>query len=71
MPSFQTWTDCSVLSDTMVFAASVQLSGPCSTPSTATNHSGRLDDGREGLDEEPAADSELALAPGSGPLEES
>jgi hypothetical protein len=29
MPSFQTRTDLSGLSDTMNFAASVRLSGPC------------------------------------------
>ncbi len=39
MPSFQTRTDCSGLSDTMIFAASLRPSGPCSLPSTATNHS--------------------------------
>jgi hypothetical protein len=36
---FQTWTGCSGLSDTMYLAASVQLSGPSSELSTATNHS--------------------------------
>jgi hypothetical protein len=71
MPSFQTWTDCSGLRDTMYFAASVQLSGPCSTPSTDTNHSCRPEGGREGLDEGRKGDAAPAEAPGSGRLEES
>jgi hypothetical protein len=71
MPSFQTWTDCSGLRDTMYLAASAQLSGPCSTPSTATNHSCSPEGGREGFDEGRAADAELARTPDSGRLEES
>ena len=62
MPSFQTRTDCSGLSDTMTFAASVRPSGPCSRPSTATNHSRRPEGGRESPDEGRAADAEPAPA---------
>ncbi len=51
MPSFQTWTTWPDSSAAMYLAASAQLSGPFSTPSTATNHSLRATGGRDTLDE--------------------
>ena len=71
IPSFQTWIDCSGLHDTMYFAASVQLSGPRSAPSTDTNHSWRPESGRESLDEGRGGGVEPAEAAGSGRLEAS
>jgi len=71
MPSFQTWTDCSGLRETMNFAASVQLSGPCSAPSTEMNHSCGPEGGRKGFEEGTETDAELARALASGRREAS
>jgi hypothetical protein len=55
----------------MYLAASVQLSGPRSTPSTATNHSCKPEGGRAGLDEGTEAGAEAARTPDSGRREAS
>jgi hypothetical protein len=55
----------------MYLAASVQLSGPCSAPSTDTYHSCRPEGRRASLDEERGAGAEPAPPPGSSRLEES
>jgi hypothetical protein len=47
-------------------AASVQLSGPRSAPSTATNHSCKPEGEREGFDEATEADAKPARTPDSG-----
>lgn len=62
--SFQTWTGCSGLSDTMYLAASVQLRGPFFEPSTGTNHSLRPGFYAQGQDFEGEA---LAACAPAGP----
>ena len=63
--SFQTWTGCSGLSDTMYLAASVQLRGPFFEPSTGTNHSLRPGFYAQGQDFEGEA---LAACAPAGPI---
>jgi hypothetical protein len=55
----------------MCLAASPQLSGPCSAPSTATNHSRKPEGRRASLEEAREPDAEPAQPAGSIRLEDS